>query len=383
MTFEPDSTSAQQENLLKELRRHAPQAYSTQLYPGTILYRLSSQDSSAMRDVLELLDAQSAQYRVDNYDVIGPSIEDVFLRLMRENNPNADNEKHAPTDSIDMTESVEGVPSVKLSNSRPTNVWQQAATIFYKRLLVLRKSWFTPLAMFLVAVLGTTIPLVFLDDARAPPCGTPLRNATSYSIFLPTSPYTIFMGLGNSTRLLESPPGLISSLGNSTQSLPVLDISDNSTFLSTINENYRNISLGGVSMDLEAGEALFAWEASQPGVGGLAMLNLVSNLYLNQALNDTSPDEFPLLIHPNYGTFPLIAAGTLSALRWVAFFGATVVCTHHTPLDMALTSPLRPFSLRSLHYMCPENVEHPFKLCSSPMDCRIRSDCGSVISSLT
>lgn len=277
-----------------------------------------------MRDVLEFLDSASAEYKVDTYDVIGPSIEDVFLQLMRKNDPSS--EKHA-LDSVDTVKSESEGSVMKLTNSRPTNVWKQAATIFYKRLLVVRKSWFTPLAMLLVAVFGSCIPLVFLDNNRAPACGTPLRNATSNSIYLPTSPYLLYRSVNatGDSRILTSPPGLIDSLGPSTQTLPVLDVPDQNTFLSTISENYRNISLGGVSMDLATGDAVFAWEATQPGIGSLTLLNLISNLHLNQALNDTSPSEFPTLIQTSFGNFPLIVAGTLSALRWVAFFGATMV----------------------------------------------------------
>lgn len=323
VTFEKDSAPTHQENLLEELRTFSPQAYSTQLFPGTLLYRLASRESSAMRDVLEFLDSASAEYKVDTYDVIGPSIEDVFLQLMRKNDPSS--EKHA-LDSVDTVKSESEGSVMKLTNSRPTNVWKQAATIFYKRLLVVRKSWFTPLAMLLVAVFGSCIPLVFLDNNRAPACGTPLRNATSNSIYLPTSPYLLYRSVNatGDSRILTSPPGLIDSLGPSTQTLPVLDVPDQNTFLSTISENYRNISLGGVSMDLATGDAVFAWEATQPGIGSLTLLNLISNLHLNQALNDTSPSEFPTLIQTSFGNFPLIVAGTLSALRWVAFFGATM-----------------------------------------------------------
>lgn len=57
------------------------------------------------------------------------------------------------------------------------------------------------------------------------------------------------------------------------------------------------------------------------------MLNLASNLLYNTALNATGKTPpVPSLILANYQTFPGIAAGTLVALKWVAFFGAAMVC---------------------------------------------------------
>ena len=80
------------------------------------------------------------------------------------------------------------------------------------------------------------------------------------------------------------------------------------------------------SIDQQSGQSLFAWEATPPGLTGLVMLNLVSNLLYNTALNSTSrAAASPSIILANYQMFPGIAAGTLVALKWVAFFGAAMV----------------------------------------------------------
>ena len=89
----------------------------------------------------------------------------------------------------------------------------------------------------------------------------------------------------------------------------------------------RAQSFGGVSIDTQTGASLFAWEATPPGLTGLVMLNLVSNILYNNALNETgrAAAAAPSVILANYQTFPGIAAGTLVALKWNVFFGAAMV----------------------------------------------------------
>jgi hypothetical protein len=109
-------------------------------------------------------------------------------------------------------------------------------------------------------------------------------------------------------------------------SLNTENVPNNVTFVSMIEQNYLNLSFGGISIDTQTGDSLFAWQASPPGLIGSTMLNLVTNILYNQALNASGDTAgTPSIIMANYASFPHIAAGTLVDLKWVAFFGAAMV----------------------------------------------------------
>ncbi|KAL0575023.1 hypothetical protein V5O48_006952 [Marasmius crinis-equi] len=303
------------------------------------LYHLGSKDHVLVERVLQKLDDQKRELRIVSYDILGTSIEDIFLDLMRQNDLMNPVQSH-PIDEVKSTSSVSSstVPPLQgqpekptspliLSSGKKTSPFRQALTIFYKRCLIARRSWLGLVLAILVAVLGSTIPLVFVRDLPQT-CVRRFRNDTFQALFLPVSGLDPILSFGPSTpfdRPLITPPGLMSTLGNSTLLFRVTNVQDNATFVDEITKNFRNVSLGGISVDLESGLAMFAWEGSSPGYKGPPMLNLASNVLYNRALNTSGRAAGgPTIIRATYSPFPPVAAGTLSSLRWVAFFGAAM-----------------------------------------------------------
>ncbi|KAK0217586.1 hypothetical protein EDD85DRAFT_990713 [Armillaria nabsnona] len=307
--------------LLHQIRNDAPSTYLSTSAPNQVSYHLRSKDSRDVERVLQIVENEKHASNIASYDVTGTTIEDIFLDLMAKNDPQAFDEKythHSTSSSV----FVEDLPSLQLSNGRRMSPLQQAMTIFVKRTLIARRSWLAPALSVIVAIAASTIPLVFIRG-RQPSCVKTFSTSTSIPLYLPISPMASAISLG--AQVLNTPPGLISTLGNSTSSLSVVDIPDNSTFVDTIRQNYRALALGGVSMNLSTGSSLLAWEATPPGLTGAVMLNLVSNILYNNALNSTGQSaSFPTIIRASYEAFPPIAAGTLFALKWVAFFGAAM-----------------------------------------------------------
>lgn len=307
--------------LLHQIRNDAPSTYLSTPVPSQVSYHLRSKDSRDVERVLQILESEKHSSNIASYDVTGTTIEDIFLDLMAKNDPQAFDEKytrHSTSSSV----CVEDLPPMQLSNGCHMSPLQQAKTIFIKKTLIARRSWLTPVLSVVVAIAASTIPLVFIRG-RQPSCVKTFSNSTNIPLYLPISPMASVISFG--AQVLNTPPGLISTLGNSTFSLSVADTPDNSTFVDTIRQNYRALALGGVSMNLSTGSSLLAWEATQPGLTGAAMLNLVSNILYNNALNSTGQGaSFPTIIQASYEAFPPIAAGTLFALKWVAFFGAAM-----------------------------------------------------------
>lgn len=320
--------------VLQEIRRYAENVLLSIISPRQVSYHLKSKDPVVVESVLAMLDENRDAFKIASYDILGTSIEDIFLDLMHKDEANkailsGEAEKNTASEVSSELESVQPdsfAAPLKLTSGRAISPLRQALTIFHKRVLIARRSWLALALAVLVAVAASTIPLVFIRG-RSPSCVKTFAASTNIPLYLPESSLDPF-SLDDSSRVLDSPPGITSTLGNTTTIFRIRDVTDNSTFVDDIKQNFRNLSLGGVSIAVDSDAALIAWEATAPGLTGPAMLNLASNILYNRALNSSGQSsDTPTLILANYEDFPPVAAGTLFALKWVAFFGAAMVST--------------------------------------------------------
>ncbi|KAG1763849.1 hypothetical protein EDD22DRAFT_482473 [Suillus occidentalis] len=319
---------------LDRIRQVCPQCSMSLSSPSQASYHLKSKDSAVVENVLQLLDKERDVLHIVSYDVLGTSIEDIFLDLMARQacsaSPDSTEKSISNSGGVyqpilaELTNDPFAPPgALQLTDGRPRSPLSQALTIFYKRALIARRSWLTPLLAVLIAVCGSCIPLVFLSGQDTT-CATQFENETVIPLYFPDSPIYL-PALGPSTQILESPPNIIATLGTTSSFLQTENIPDNATFISTINQDYLNLTFGGISINLQTGDSLFAWEASPPGLTGPTMMNLVTNILYNRALNQSgNVASTPNLIYANYAAFPHLVAGTLVDLKWVAFFGAAM-----------------------------------------------------------
>ncbi|KAF8590206.1 P-loop containing nucleoside triphosphate hydrolase protein [Ramaria rubella] len=321
--------------LLARIQDMAPEAVLTTSSPHYADYSLHSKDAQVVKQVLESVKPDKTRFGIANCEIHGTSIEDIFLDLMAAEVPvetgteSVDTEEKIGKGDSDIPASTAPSPienqGLHLTSGRKRSPLAQAFTIFYKRCLITRRSWLSSLLTVLIAVAGACIPLFFMSH-RAETCVTVFVPAPSVPLYLGDSPYSSLISLAvPGSQALITPPGLITSLGASAAAVPITPIPDNNTFVSTIQQNFQNLSLGGLSMDLNTGNALVAWEGTPPGLTGPTLLNLASNVLYNRALNASGRSaNQPSIIVANYQSFPAIDAGTLVALKWVAFFGATM-----------------------------------------------------------
>ncbi|KAA1477252.1 P-loop containing nucleoside triphosphate hydrolase protein [Dentipellis sp. KUC8613] len=308
--------------LLQAIRVLAPSTYTTSPAPMQVSYHLRTRDSRTVESVLQLLDKETDTYGIVSYDIQGTTMEDVFLGLMNKDSQ-ATSSTEKETSGSSTPPPTEPPATLHLTTGRKISPFLQALIIFQKRIYIARRSWLTPLILVLVAIAGSCIPLFFIAG-RAQSCTTRFRNTTLVPLYLPESTLN-FLAFTPEEDILQSPPGLLSSLGPTAAALRTRNIPDNATFVQTVQQNFLNLSRGGISLDAQTGQALVAWEASPPGNTGPVMLNLASNLLYNRALNSSgSAGPGPSLIMANYEDFPPVDAGTLVALKWIAFFGAAM-----------------------------------------------------------
>lgn len=322
--------------ILHAVRRIAPDAYVTNPSPSISIYHLRTKDNEIVGSVLHLMEEEVQKNSVKSYDILGTTIEDIFLKVMSENDMKGSNwtARHSPSSSLDSLSVIHApAPMMDLPDGKPVSPFRQAFTIFHKRLLIARRSWTTPLLAAVIAITGATIPLTFIAGHQQV-CVPKATNTTAMPLFLPLSP----LGLagGSNPPMVVSPPGLLAGLGPITSDLLVTNALDKDEFMSDIEDWTANFTLGGVLLNPNDGEAMIAWEGSPPGIRAPAMLNMASNLLYHRALNivsdGTSPSALPSLIFSSYSTFAKVsAADTLMYIRWVFFFGAVMVSSNRFP----------------------------------------------------
>jgi ATP-binding cassette subfamily A (ABC1) protein 3 len=285
--------------LIDRIRAIAPHASISSNSTHQASYHLKTKDSLTVEKVLQLLDDEKGAFHVASYDVLGTSIEDIFLGLMHQEEDSGDAEKN----SLSSLAIVESEP-LQLTDGRRMSPLSQASTIFYKRVLVARRSWLTPLLTVLIPVAGCCIPLVFMVG-RPESCVTTFLNATSTPLYLPSSPLDT-LKFNAEASIVTSPPNITKTLGMTATLLRITNVADNATFIQTIDQHYRNLSLGGISLNTQSGQSLIAWEATPPGINGPAMVNLATNILYNSALNTSgNGGSAPALIRATYEEFPV------------------------------------------------------------------------------
>lgn len=336
MEFTPLSEKARKgppPEILSKIRTHAPDAYIQSHTPGSTLYHLKSKDTIVVEKVLRTLESERTTLGILSYDLHGTSIEDIFLKLMKENGQGlATHSEAKPTDD-ELLESKENSevelssPRIlQLTNGRKRSPVSQALTIFHKRCLVARRAWLTPVLSFIIAVAGSCVPLFFLNG-RAETCVKAFDPSPLQPLYFPFSLLQIStLSAQPGNAILTSPPNITQLIGPTFASVRMQNVQDNATFVSDVQQNFQNYSLGGISLDLSTGNSLVAWEATPPGLTGPTMLNLASNVLYNNALPASSRGSpNTSLIFGNLQSLPAVDGGTLFALKWTAFFGACMV----------------------------------------------------------
>ncbi|CAE6457602.1 unnamed protein product [Rhizoctonia solani] len=334
------STAASTESVLDVIRTRAPHAAQDPSDQGA--YILHTKNARVVGEVLDALESKKKELGIDGYDVRGTSMEAIFLGLMG----TSDTEEVIEFDELAAVQSKDGAnpelgrklsrtefyPSdtapLPLSDGRKTSPLRQALTGFHKRWLILRRSWLTYALMVVIALAGACVPLIFLAD-RSDTCSFMEDIEYVESLYLPFAasdlPSTTESGFGaavlNSYRPLIAPPNLLNSLGDQAQALPQTQL-ETSAFESTLRQNYRNLSLGGLSVS--SGVATVAWEASSGSKAGMALLNLASNVLVHQALGSGADDMGGRIVAAFQSLPGAWVAGTGAALKWEGFFGASM-----------------------------------------------------------
>jgi hypothetical protein len=233
---------------------------TTQKTFGQAMYAASS--SSQAAQIIRRLESEG----LDDYQLSGPTIEDVFLQLADEirtgststvdrhtPSPNVEsNEKHTDEKTTQVPE--EAGPGLELHTGRSIGFFRQAWVLFRKRFTILHRNYLPYTAALLLPVIAAGLVTLFLKNFSAPGCAPAQQISLSDIENLSTQPkYDLLVGPSSrfSNATLTSlygpllpiipPQYLIQRYLHTVDTLP--------DFNNYINQNFANVTPAGFFLD--------------------------------------------------------------------------------------------------------------------------------------
>jgi len=326
--------------LLDAIRTVAPDTTMTFLDTNSFSYHLKTKDTHITAAAVRFVENSKVTYDVEAYEVVGTTIEDIFLDLVAQDEV-AEPTAKASSEVLESTPTPTYPPKglgLMLSNGQVRSPLAQALTIFHKRCLIARRSWLPPLLALAVGISGAWWPIRFVTGDVASCAHVPLQSDVIFSNYPPF--------LNNGT-IPVSPPSLISQINASLPELfvdpilrfssdvpealdsgpydPFIPITDKETLLSLINRDYHNFTLdAGLFMDFDKNDFLIAYNVAPTS---LIYFSVASNMFFARALNETSGvTTGSRKIVVTFQNFPAVTDQSLVSMEWLAIFGAAMVC---------------------------------------------------------
>ncbi|KAF2710368.1 P-loop containing nucleoside triphosphate hydrolase protein [Pleomassaria siparia CBS 279.74] len=267
--------------------------------------------------------SQLREQGVKGYDIIGPTLEDVFLALaeeVKENgldndaviDPSASPKANSQKPSEHSTEVDNGV---KMSKGQGTSMPKQTLILVQKRLTILRRNYLPYVCAILLPVLTAAFVTLFLKNFNAPGCdpGAQSNNPEIFSLASVTVTPLIPVG----------PPELVDvdfiaqRSGVSPESFHVVNSLND--FNDYISNNFHNVTPGGFFLQSD-GPPIMAYVGNGMVIGGLITLNALSNVLVDIPIA-TQYQQFAVPFAPGSGrSLQLILYLGLAMSVYPAFF---------------------------------------------------------------
>ena len=295
-----------------------------------------------------------------DYQVSGPTIEDVFLKLAEEvkmeSIQDTLSEESAGEYSSDRTFSSgkEGATTTadqaasKLVTGKRIGMLKQAWILFRKRMTILRRNFFPTAAALLIPIVCAALVTLLIQDAELPSCSLADQEFT-FDVSSLVSQVDFELVVGPSNRLSPAAlerfsrtlprDGSDDSNGNLAGLQESIHVVDTLTeFNEYIENNFGNVTPGGFFLGDDSSPPTFAWR----GDGGDLSFATITQNALDVLLSNTS-------ISSQYRVFDVpdpVGAG--DPLQFVTYFGLAMAVF---PAFFALYPTVeRLRNVRSLHF---------------------------------
>ncbi|KAI9803912.1 MAG: hypothetical protein M1825_001792 [Sarcosagium campestre] len=301
---------------------------------------------------------------IDDYQVTGPTIEDVFLKVAEEVD-----ETNTPEKVISRSSEGRGVHgSGKLeseksaSDDRPRNsgvqlltgkrigMARQAWVLFRKRVTILRRNYLPYCAAFLIPVIAAGLVTLFLKDFKSTGCA-PEDNVSSFDVNSLATLDDVYLVLGPSSRISPETVELFASslpieatapggsdIGNMETLFDSIHLANTiEEFNDKISSNYANVTPGGFFLGDGTSRPTFAYKANNYLFPPLIIQNAFDVMFTNVSIG-TQYAPFDVPWQPDSG----------KALQLITYFGLAMSVY---PAFFALYPTVeRLRNVRALHY---------------------------------
>ncbi|KAL7275518.1 hypothetical protein RUND412_001543 [Rhizina undulata] len=294
---------------------------------------------------------------VEEYHVSGPTIEDVFLKVVEEVAPAGTeanltvSEKNGDAASSTDCEDKGGV---NLHNGSRLSILKQTWVMFRKRIIIFRRNKLPTMAAILIPLLASGLCMIFLHKIQRATCSLAAQTSLASVVNFDFQPnYDFVLGppdqfpqervlslaqllLPNSSTSSSS-SGSAGNLSSLTNALHF--VNSYTDFQTYISNNYANVTPGGIFVNAN-GSATYAFQ----GDGGLRTAMVMQNLVDNIVFNVSGGG-----IHTQYADFDYTwAVDQGKTLEFVVYFALAMAAF---PAFFALYPTVeRIRNVRALHY---------------------------------
>ncbi|ROV87196.1 hypothetical protein VSDG_09929 [Cytospora chrysosperma] len=265
---------------------------------------------------------------VKDYDIVGPTLEDVFLALAEEMGENKlDNEGLLSVRPESTSDPLGKVPesdtssgefdALRMTDGRGTSMTKQTLILIRKRFTILKRNYFPYLAAVLLPIITAGLVTLFLKDYSAVGCD-PGEQASN--------PKVANLGSLNITPLIPIGPSslididtLTNRTGLDAPSFHLVDTLDE--FNTYISDNFHDVKPGGFFLQpSQDPEAVMSYIGDGSIIYGLITLNALNNALETSSIT-TSFQSFAVPFSPSAGkTLQLILYFGLAMSVYPAFF---------------------------------------------------------------
>lgn len=244
---------------------------------------------------------------VKNYNLVGPTLEDVFLAMAEEvqehnlmdanaNEQQAvmatNQDKDHPFDQVSVTDK-----GLEMGKGRGTSMGKQTLILMQKRWTILRRNFWPYVFALLLPIVAAGLVTLFLKGYTAVGCD-PGANSNDPTIFSLSSTDAIpFIPIGPTAAVGDAINTIVERTGIDKDSFYIVDTLDE--FNEFVQTRFRNITPGGFFIRQNE-PTVMAYLASSGVVGGLITLNTLDNV-LSGVTISTQYQQFAVPFSPNAG----------------------------------------------------------------------------------
>lgn len=242
--------------------------------------------------------------KITNYQVTGPTMEEVFLKLAED----PDSEKSPELSDSNSETAVTPVASrhnekghaaatekpvtEPLMSGQRLGFVQQAMILFRKRMVILRRNYLPYAAAFFIPIIATALISILIKDSKLPGCSPRQQVATqdletlstknNYDPLLVVGPSSALLNadLTRFQSLLPEQFGNASNASSTTELLKYLHVVDTlDEFNSYINQNFHNVTPGGFFLGTDGSAPTFSYYSD------IGILGVYSSVFMQNAVD--------------------------------------------------------------------------------------------------